>query len=162
MFWPPVIALALAAAACGDNVHVLTCVPVDLTCQPLYPPTFENVHATTLSAKCGDDRVACHSTAGAQGGLALGDLEASYQALLAERRVIPGDASCSELVMRIYSDDRDLVMPQGSRLSDPEACAVARWVAAGAPGPVVDARPADAAPPDAELPDAATADGDLP
>ena len=35
-------------------------------------------------------------------------------------------------------------MPRGAPLSDAEACAVAQWVAAGAPGPVTPATASEA------------------
>ena len=45
-------------------------------------------------------------------------------------------AACSEMVERIYSRNPSLLMPRGARLSDPEACAIGKWVAVGAPGPL--------------------------
>lgn len=130
------LTLTLAAtAACGDPP--LACAELDLTCTPLYEPTFDNVYANTLATSCGDDRNACHSASGRAGDLSLADPLTAYQELVdpAHDRVRPDDVACSTLVARVYSADEDLVMPAGSPLSDAERCAIALWVAAGAPGP---------------------------
>ncbi|MBK9029982.1 MAG: hypothetical protein IPL61_01365 [Myxococcales bacterium] len=124
------VALALAGAACGDDPQ-LVCVTVDLTCAPLYAPTWANVYGTTVTPKCAAS--GCHTTAAAKGGLVLDDPATAHAALTSY--VIPGDVGCSELVERIYATAEALRMPRGSQLSTAEACALARWVAAGAPGP---------------------------
>ena len=136
-------------AGCSDDA-VLTCaMDVDfMTCQPLYAPTWDNVHANTIARSCATGGRACHAAAGAQGGLVLEGSERAYLALTTgDAYVTPGDAACSELVSRLYTPYAALVMPRGARLSDAEACAVGKWVAAGAPGPasLVDAGGAAAA-----------------
>lgn len=131
-----VIALAACAPSCSDPT--LSCVEgVDFaSCAPLYAPTFENVYANTVERKCSTGGRACHSAAGAQGGLVLEGEERAYRSLTAAARyVTPGAAACSELVERLYADDPSLLMPRGARLADAEACAIGQWVERGAPPP---------------------------
>lgn len=127
--------LTAGLAGCSDDGGgTLECVTdVDFaTCQPLYQPTWENVHANTITRSCSTGGLSCHARAGAQGNVVLGDAAQSYQALLDGGYLLPGNAACSELVMRLYTDDRDLLMPRGARLPDAEACAIGQWVAQGA------------------------------
>ncbi len=121
-----------ALAACGDPA--LTCAEVDLTCAPLYSPTFANVYNNTIAMKCGDDRSACHSESGRAGGLSLADADTAYAELTdpSAMRIIPGDVSCGHLIARLYSDEGSLVMPSNAPLGDSERCAIAQWIAAGA------------------------------
>lgn len=126
---------ALALAVLGGCHDELVCVEVDLSCAPLYAPTWDNVVTNTLVPSCGTGNGVCHSPTGARGGLVLGDPATAYQHLLGGGYVIPGDVACSELTERIFSSSSELRMPRGSRLPDAEACAIAQWVAAGAPGP---------------------------
>ena len=123
---------ALLLTGCPDDE--LVCVQVDLSCAPLYAPTWDNVLTNTLIPSCGTGNGVCHSTSGHRGGLILDD-PATAHAHLA-RYVTPGDVACSELTQRIFSTSSALRMPRGSRLNAPEACAIAQWVAAGAPGPI--------------------------
>lgn len=131
--WPCVATAvaAIALAGCSDDPK-LTCVEVDLTCAPLYAPTWENVYANTVQPKCA--AAGCHTTAARKGDLVLDVPETAHFALTGY--VTPGDLPCSEVIMRIYATASSLRMPRGSKLSDAEACAVAQWVGAGAPGPV--------------------------
>jgi len=130
-----VVALAwlgvLGAAGCGGDE--LTCVEVDLTCQPLYPPTFDQVYANTLRAKCGTDGSTCHSRDGRKAGLVLDDPDEAYRRLVDGGRVVPGEPSCSILIERVYAAASSLRMPPGRTLADAERCALLQWVAAGAP-----------------------------
>lgn len=126
------LAAVVLCAGCPDDE--LTCVQVDLTCAPLYEPTWDNVVTNTLVPSCGTGNGVCHSTSGARGGLVLDDPATAYAHLA--RYVTPGDVSCSELTQRIFSTSSSLRMPRGSSLPAAEACAVAQWVAAGAPGPI--------------------------
>ncbi|MEZ4404520.1 MAG: c-type cytochrome domain-containing protein [Kofleriaceae bacterium] len=119
------------ASGCADDPR-LTCVTVDLTCAPLYAPTWDNLMTTTITPKCA--AAGCHTTAAAQGGLVLDDDATAYAALSAY--VVAGDVACSPLTERVFATAPSLVMPRGAPLSPAEACAVAQWVAAGAPGPV--------------------------
>lgn len=127
------LVLALACAGCPSD-DPPPCIEVDLTCAPLYVPTFDNVYANTLSDGCGSQRVACHSAAGKQGGMSFEDPETAHAALLAGR-VTSGDASCSEMIVRVHSLGESFQMPPGSPLPAAERCALAQWVQAGAPGP---------------------------
>lgn len=128
-----VLSSALAIAGCpGDDPP--ECIEVDLSCAPLYVPTFDNVYANTLTDGCGGMRVACHSAEGQKGGMSFEDPETAYAALLAGR-VKPGDASCSEMIVRIHALGESYQMPPGSPLSEAERCAVTRWVQEGALGP---------------------------
>lgn len=124
--------LAVVAGCKGDEPPA--CVDVDLTCAPLYVPTFDNVYANTLTDGCGSERVACHSAAGNQGGMSFETPEIAHAALLAGR-VTAGDASCSEMIVRVHSVGESFQMPPGSPLSETERCALIQWVQAGAPGP---------------------------
>jgi hypothetical protein len=131
-----VITLTACAPACSDTAPTLTCVDdVDFAaCAPLYAPTFENVYANTITRSCASGGASCHAAAGARGGLVLEGEARAYQALTAGY-LTPGDAACSDLVMRLYTDEPALLMPRGARLPEPEACAVGRWVQLGAPPP---------------------------
>ncbi len=134
----PVVTLALAVGgvACSDDA-ALACVEVDPACQPLYEPTWANVYSNTIVRSCAAGGVACHAAAGAKGGLVLEGEAAAHAALTTSNAyVTPGDASCSELVTRLYTSNASLLMPRGARLPLAEACAVTQWVRAGAPGPV--------------------------
>jgi len=149
----PAALAALAALAIGgcSSPDQLECVDVDLACQPLYAPTWDNAFNTTFAPKCGTGGSSCHGGANPHGGLDLEDPGVAYQSLTAPTKsyVIPGEPSCSELIERIMASSSRLVMPRGSRLSAAEQCSLVLWVAGGAPGP------ADAAT------DAATDGGDL-
>ena len=102
---------------------------LDLDCTPLYEPTFDAVYAETLEPTCGQGSFSCHSSGGARGGLVFEDPDESYDLLL-DGRVVPGDAACSLLVIRLEHDRFE--MPPGEPLSEEERCAIRQWVAAGA------------------------------
>ncbi len=134
------IAVSLAAlAGCPGDEAPPACITVDLACAPLYAPTFDNVYQMTLKLGCGSERSACHSASG-QGDLSLADPQTAYEHLL-DGRVTPGDASCSELVVRTSSPGTDYAMPPGAPLSPAARCALIQWVQAGAPGPSQAAAP---------------------
>lgn len=128
-----VAVLAAGAPACGGGHE---CVDVDLACDPLYPPTFDNVFTTTLLPKCGAEGNACHSIEGHRNGLVFADIDDAYDELLGltedGARLVPSDASCSEMIMRISATDPDYLMPPGQPLSPEERCALTLWVANGA------------------------------
>ena len=123
-------ALAAPSAACGDE---LSCIDVDLTCRPLYPPTFDQVFANTLLPKCGTSGSTCHAREGHKAGLILDDRDTAYRLLVEGGRVDPGAPSCSVLIERVYAASSSLRMPPGKTLADAERCALVQWVAAGAP-----------------------------
>jgi len=128
---PLLTLLAPIAVGCGGGGSGDACVDVDLTCQPLYEPTFDNIHQRTLAAKCAVSGSACHSRAGAQNGLVMEDADTAYDDLL-RSRVTPGDPSCSLMIRRIQSGDPDFQMPPGAPLSAAERCVLIQWVEAGA------------------------------
>jgi hypothetical protein len=94
-----------------------------------------------------------------KGGMTFSTIDNAYGELLepGQDRVIPGDPSCSIMIIRTHATDFSIKMPPGSSLPEAEKCALVQWVAQGASRtPVVyDAAPPDAAPPDAAPPDAA-------
>ena len=128
MFLVPVVALA----GCPSESPP-ACTTVALDCAPQYVPTFDNVYANTLRTDCGSTRGGCHAVGG-DGEIAFADPAAAHAALLAGY-VTPGDAACSELIVRTHDTGKAYSMPPGSSLSAPEQCALVQWVAAGAPGP---------------------------
>jgi len=130
--------LLFALAGCpGDDPPA--CIEVDLSCQPLYTPTFDNVYANTLVTSCGSQRSSCHSAVGHKGDMSFETEDKAYEALLdpARDRVVPGDPGCSEMVVRTSSPGESYQMPPGSPLAENERCALIQWVNAGAPGPGV-------------------------
>jgi hypothetical protein len=126
------LALLVATTTLGCGGDELSCVEVDLACQPLYPPVFEQVFTQTLQPKCGVAGGACHSRDGRKAGLVLDDRDEAYQRLVEEGRVDPGAPSCSLLIERVYAP-ASLRMPPGRTLADAERCALVQWVASGAP-----------------------------
>ena len=127
----PLAVALMAAASSGCGSGESSCVEVDLACQPLYEPTFDEIHERTLVPKCALSGTACHSNEGAKNGLSLEDPDTAYELLL-RSRTTPGDPSCSLLVRRIESGDSDFQMPPGSPLGAAERCAIIQWVEAGA------------------------------
>lgn len=119
-----------ACLACASEPPP-TCITVDLTCAPLYAPTFSNVYAMTLRDTCGSQRSSCHSAAGKQGGMSFEDPAHAYAALLAGR-VVPGDPGCSKMIVRTSSPGADYQMPPGDAMSEAERCALIQWVQSGA------------------------------
>jgi hypothetical protein len=120
----------------GDDGDAPACVTRDAdACTPLYEPSWERVFAETIVPRCGPAGGACHgqaSAAGAAGGLVVSDLAATRTVLLDDGFVVPGDAACSELMVRLDTDDDARRMPPGAQaLDEAERCAVARWVAHG-------------------------------
>lgn len=105
-------------------------------CTPLYQPSFDRVFAETLEPRCAVSGGACHGQAGASGaggGLVLSDMAGTHATLVDEGFVVPGDAACSALMVRLDTDDPGLLMPPGSQpLDEAERCAVAQWIEAGA------------------------------
>ncbi len=124
--------LTLGLGGCsGCSGDDLACVePQPSDCQPLYQPVFDEVFARTIEPRCALSGGACHSASGAKGGLRLDTADVAYEHLVDQGRVVPGDASCSLMVIRIEGGGG--VMPPGTPLSEAERCAVETWVANGA------------------------------
>jgi hypothetical protein len=130
--------LVLGAALAGcPSTPPPACKTVDLTCQPGYVPTFDNVYNNTLKTGCGSDRSSCHSRTGHMGGMSFEDPVTAYAALTdpAHPRVMPGNAACSLMIVRTDSPGADYQMPPGDPLMPAERCALIQWVQCGAPGP---------------------------
>jgi len=127
--------LALAGCPGGDD-GLPACIEFDSeACTPLFSPTFDRVHAEVLAPRCGLAGGSCHGEPdadGAGGGFVVGDADATHDVLL-DGFVEPGDPSCSLLMVRLNTDDRDDVMPPGSQpLDESIRCSIAQWIAAGA------------------------------
>jgi len=122
--------LVACLAGCPSDPPPM-CVDVDTACAELYEPTFANVYSRTLQNTCGSQRVSCHSEAGHQGGMSFDTEQGAYDALLAGRAT-PGNAGCSKMIVRVTSVGESYQMPPGDPLSDPEQCALIKWVQNGA------------------------------
>ncbi len=130
------VLIAVLAIACGTNDGP-QCVEVDLTCAPLYQPTFDNIYNNTLLPKCSPANGACHDPGHANGGISYTDPDSAYDLLLGNTdgraRVVPGDPNCSLIVERIESSTAKFLMPPGDQLPASERCAIEQWIADGAP-----------------------------
>lgn len=126
-------AAVLLAGCPSEPPPECTLVPIDTNCAPLYMPTFDNVYANTINIGCGSKSGACHSARG-DGDMNLSDPATAHASLL-DGRVVPGDPTCSEMIVRTHGLGEDYQMPQGAALGASERCALVKWVAAGAPGP---------------------------
>ncbi len=129
--------LVLALAGCPTTPPP-ACITVDTTCAPGYVPTFDNVYNTTIGPTCAQT-ASCHSATGRAGGMSLADEATAYQALLGtssidppRKRVEPGNAACSLMIVRTDSPGADYQMPKGTPLTEPERCALIQWVQMGA------------------------------
>ena len=120
-----VLVLLWGCSSGGDE-----CVTVDLSCSPLYTPTFDEIYSRTLVPKCTVGGGACHSAVGAAGDLVLEGIDTAFAGLTSE--VEPGDPGCSDLLQRLADTDPSEGMPPGSPLSEAEQCVVIQWIAAGA------------------------------
>jgi hypothetical protein len=132
------LAIALALGAC-TNADPPACITVDTTCAPGYVPTFDNVYANTLNVSCGNTNSSCHSASGHMAGLSFEDEPTAYAGLLSastidpgRKRVDPGDAACSVMIVRTDSPGTPYQMPIGDPLSAVESCALIQWVQDGA------------------------------
>src|SRR5262245_23480965 len=122
-------ATVLLGAACGGGDPRPAClgsVETD-TCMPLYPAEFPTIYRQGFAPTCAAAGVSCHGDAGRMGGLGFGDETQAYDALLGldaqgKARVVPGDAACSELVVRLDSPGHAWSMPPGSPLDERARC----------------------------------------
>jgi hypothetical protein len=134
------MAVAALAAGCGsaaENDARPACVDVDVDgCSLAYPAEFPILFDRIFMQKCASAGGTCHGGVG-QGGLAFVDPNASYDLLLAAKqggaRVEPGDARCSEIVVRLDSVGHSWSMPPGTALDEGMRCSVRRWIQMGAP-----------------------------
>ena len=74
----------------------------------------------------------CHSASGLAGGVSFADQQTAYDHLMLSGRVKPGNAGCSEMIVRTSSPGKDYEMPPGSPLSAATQCALIQWVQNGA------------------------------
>lgn len=128
-------AAILIFAGCPNETDPPTCVTVDLACDPLYEPVFDEIFSRTLKPTCGVAGSSCHSAQGRKNGLAFADPDEAYELLLGSDgnpRVVPGDPECSLLISRLESDDPAFQMPPGAPLSEAERCVIRQWIANGA------------------------------
>jgi hypothetical protein len=139
------IALALvtlALSACkpdeptDEGSEIPECVEYELDgCMALYPATYDQVWTQTLNG-CGQQGSACHAqdgSGGALNGLVFTDAQASWDHLMAEGLLVPGDPLCSPLFVRLATDDPQIRMPPGSSgLSPAAVCSIGTWIADGA------------------------------
>jgi hypothetical protein len=136
------VALGALLAGCAKDPPP-ACIHVDTTCAPGYTPDFDHVYKNTIQPTCAQSS-GCHSASGHAGNLDMSSEALAYSNLMQpshldpkRMRVVPGDASCSLIVVRTDSPGADYQMPPGMALPEPERCAVLQWVACGAPGPGV-------------------------
>jgi hypothetical protein len=128
---------ALHLSACNGTGTTSGCVTgISNTCDPLYPPTFDQIYARTLAPTCAQPGTLCHGSAGVQGGLFFTTADSAYALLLGEvggrPRVIRGNPSCSLLVERLAASDPSQLMPPGAELSPAEQCSITQWISNGA------------------------------
>jgi hypothetical protein len=120
-----------------EGSEVPECVEYELDgCTALYPPTFDQVWSQTLSSGCAQQGSACHAQDGSGGaveGLVFVDPQASWDHMMTEALLVPGDPLCSPLFVRLAIDDPDIRMPPGSSgLSPAAVCSIGTWIADGA------------------------------
>lgn len=134
-----VLLVTAAVTACSNGDDPPACITVDTSCAPGYVPTFDNVYQNTLSVSCGSTNSSCHSAAGRMAGLSFADEPTAYADLLSastidpsRKRVDPGDAACSVMIVRTDSPGADYQMPIGDALPAVERCALIQWVQNGA------------------------------
>ena len=149
---------ALCVTACGnDKPRVAESRPpcldsVDLPCALRHsPPTFHQIFTETLRRTCAGGGSSCHSPSGRKGGLFYADPatdpnaeDDAYALLLgnsgARARVKPGDARCSELVVRLDAPESAAWhMPPGSPQAAGERCDIRQWIQDGAARGAADA-----------------------
>ena len=122
------VGLALCLGGCPAELEPAD---VDPDCTPQYEPTYQNVYANTLEPDCSP--FGCHNGPNASGDMDLAEMDTAYDELFEQDRIIPGDPVHSELVMRVFTSESEFLMPPGTTpLSEPEQCALALWVLAGA------------------------------
>jgi hypothetical protein len=130
---------AALAGGCGtdapDRPACLNGLNVD-TCELAYAPDYNILFERVFAPSCTSSGGACHGSGGGQGGLVFLEEAASHADLLAPKpggaRVKPGDAACSELVVRLDSIGHSWSMPPATPLDEGQRCSIRRWIQAGA------------------------------
>jgi hypothetical protein len=143
----PIFLLAAAGlghAACGNSSAPgpdagPACVTgLSADCKPLYdPPAYATIFSQILQPTCAQGVGTCHTGDAAKGGLIFQDADLAYSLLMGtvggRARVIPGDPSCSLLLIRLESSDPTFRMPPGpTPLLESERCDIVQWIAQGA------------------------------
>ncbi|MET0595700.1 MAG: c-type cytochrome domain-containing protein [Polyangiaceae bacterium] len=114
---------------CIENLNV-DCTDV------LYPSSaYSTIFEKLVQPQCAIGS-SCHGANGAMGGLVLANADEAYDALLGTKggtkHVVPGDPTCSPLMVRLESRDANFQMPRGSRFSEPALCNFIQWIKQGA------------------------------
>lgn len=146
--WPHrqlVLAAVVAVlAACGDDGtdgEAPECVEgLSAACTARWAPTYDDIFDQVLEPRCGGATTgaSCHYEAAPAGSLYLFDREMAYNALVnghagGAASVIPGDAACSPLILRLTSDDPGFRMPRGgASFTAEELCTFVQWIESGA------------------------------
>ena len=133
----PCLLWSIAACAPTHDPHVHCVESGTIECSPLYPPSFDEVYANTLTPKCAIGGTSCHGDGNASSGLDLsGSADAAYAALISPEQgapyIVPGDTHCGHLIYHLESTKPGAMMPPGSQLSEEERCAIRKWIASGA------------------------------
>lgn len=139
----------IGVAACNDDREddhgdgetqgheIPECVEYELGgCTALYTATYDQVWTQTIQVSCASGGSACHAQDGSGGavhGLTFTDPQAAWDHMTGEELVVPGDALCSPLFVRLASDDPEIRMPPGSSSLSPETlCSIGTWILDGA------------------------------
>ena len=105
-------------------------------CALAFQPTFDNVFGQVLGPTCGAPGSSCHgepNMLGAANGLLFQEQAEAHDLLIMGGYVTPGDASCSEMMIRMSADDELIRMPPGStKLDENVRCSIAQWIDEGA------------------------------
>jgi len=120
------VAALVALAACAGGPP---CVEVTADCDPLYEPTFDEIHARTLLPTCAVG--GCHSGSSPTGGLDYTDPDHAWEVL--QPYVDGEDLGCTTLIRYLHAADPADGMPPGAPLDESERCVLRQWVHAGAP-----------------------------
>jgi hypothetical protein len=127
-----VLSSVIALSACTADPKEHPCANVTLDCRPTYdPPTFAVLYKGIFKPTCASVPGTCHTSQRISGGLDMSTEDKAFEGL--SKRVQPENLGCSLLTRKIESDDPDWRMPLGDTpLSEPNRCAIRKWIANGA------------------------------
>jgi hypothetical protein len=140
--WSGLLVGCALAGACGGGDDAPAGPPacvegLKIDCGALLysPPIYSTIYSGIIQTQCAIGS-SCHSKDAAMGGLALANADDAYHTLLGEKGgkkyVVPNDPTCSPLMVRLESNDKDFVMPQGMQLTAEARCDFVQWIAQGA------------------------------
>jgi hypothetical protein len=140
IIWGLVASALLAPLGCGHAApSEPSCVEgLSTECQPLYdPPTYQRIFDTIFQPTCATGKGTCHTSDGQKAGLVFEDADIAYHLLLGEggarARVLPKNAACSILEMRVENQDPNVRMPPGPvPLLPSQRCMITQWIESGA------------------------------